>query len=389
MNIQLNTMKKIIISLSLLILSGCTSNPMTSIATTEAGIKKSSATQRNINVIALSNTSTLASITPQLAQSKVVLVGESHTTYGDHLNQLAIIKNLSPHWKKMAIGLEFVQYPYQSALNDYIAGKITEKQMLRKTQWYERWRYDFRLYRPIFEYAKQQQIPLLALNTPREITKRISKVGIKGLSSVERAQLPKVIDTSNAEYKKALKTVYSQHGGKSRSKKFERFYQAQLAWDETMADQTAQFMRKHPNHRVVLLAGSGHMKDRHGIPSRLQRRIKSKPLVVLNGVHENPSPLQADYLLFSPDTQLPKAGKMGIFMKDTTKGVLISKVMKASASAKAGLKKGDLITQLNGEKVKTVEDIKLSMMEAKPKEKLLLSVLRTGQQKISKTIILQ
>jgi len=209
MNIQLNTMKKIIISLSLLILSGCTSNPMTSIATTEAGIKKSSATQRNINVIALSNTSTLASITPQLAQSKVVLVGESHTTYGDHLNQLAIIKNLSPHWKKMAIGLEFVQYPYQSALNDYIAGKITEKQMLRKTQWYERWRYDFRLYRPIFEYAKQQQIPLLALNTPREITKRISKVGIKGLSSVERAQLPKVIDTSNAEYKKALKTVYS------------------------------------------------------------------------------------------------------------------------------------------------------------------------------------
>jgi len=156
-----------------------------------------------------------------------------------------------------------------------------------------------------------------------------------------------------------------------------------------MADQTAQFMRKHPNHRVVLLAGSGHMKDRHGIPSRLQRRIKSKPLVVLNGVHENPSPLQADYLLFSPDTQLPKAGKMGIFMKDTTKGVLISKVMKASASAKAGLKKGDLITQLNGEKVKTVEDIKLSMMEAKPKEKLLLSVLRAGQQKISKTIILQ
>lgn len=383
-------MKQVIISLALLILGGCSSNSITSNPILSTGIKKSSETEPNIKVIALNNMTTLKSIIPQLAQSKVVLVGEHHTNYGDHLNQLAIIKSLSPYWKKMAIGLEFIQYPYQQALDDYIAGKITQTQMLRKTQWYQRWKYDFRLYRPLFEYAKAQHIPLLALNTPREITKRLSEVGIKGLTKAEREQLPRRMDFSNAKYKKALEAVYSQHGGKSHSKNFEGFYQAQIAWDETMADKTAQFMLKNPKTKVVLLAGSGHMKERYGIPSRLQRRIKNKPIVVLNGISDNPSPTQADYLLLSPDISLPKAGKMGIFMKDTAKGVFISKVIKASASAKAGLKKGDFIIRLNGNKINTIEDIKINMIDAKPKEKVLLSIHRPSHRKIiSKTLVLQ
>ncbi len=384
----MNHMQKIIASLILLALSACSSNLITT-NPISTSVKKQHATSRNINVIALKDTSTLKSIMPQLAQSKVVLVGESHTTYGDHLNQLAIIKNLRPHWKQMAIGLEFVQYPFQQGLDDYIAGKINQEEMLRKTKWYERWLYDYRLYRPIFEYAKQQKIPLIALNTPREITKRISKVGIKGLNKAERAQLPQQIDLSNKRYRKKLEAVYNQHGGKSRSKKFERFYQAQLAWDETMADQAAKFIRKNPTYHMVILAGSGHMEDRHGIPARLQRRIKSKPIVVLNGINGSPSAAQADYLLFSPESKLPKAGKMGIFMKDTAKGVLISKAMKGSASAKAGLKKGDLISHLDGNKVSTVEDIKISMMNAKPKQTVKLTIIRGGKQKISKTIVLQ
>lgn len=381
-------MKKILISLVLFTLAGCSLNPTNPHSTTVGG-KQKSELQRNVRVIALKDTSTLQMIIPQLAKHKAVLIGESHTTYGDHLNQLAIIKHLRPHWQKMAIGLEFVQYPYQPALDDYIAGKITQEEMLRKTQWYDRWKYDFRLYRPLFEYAKQQQIPLIALNTPREITKRISEVGIKGLNTVERAQLPLVIDTSNHQYKKALETVYSHHGGKSRSKKFERFYQAQLAWDETMADQAAKFISKNSSYRLIILAGGGHMKNRHGIPSRLQRRIKSKPAVVLNGTHENPTALLADYLLFSPDTQLPKAGKMGIFMKDTAKGVLISKIMKDSASAKVGLKKGDIITALNGNKVEKIADIKISLMDARPQKRIKLAVLRANKQKTTKTITLK
>jgi uncharacterized iron-regulated protein len=382
-------MKKIIAILTLLALSACSSSPITTHSLSSSGANKQHNPARKINVIALNDTSTLDSITAQLAQSKVVLVGESHTAYGDHLNQLAVIKNLRPQWKQMAIGLEFVQYPFQQALDDYIAGKIDQEEMLRKTKWYDRWRYDFRLYRPIFVYAKQQKIPLIALNTPHEITKRISKVGIEGLNKTERAQLPRQIDQSNKLYRNKLKKVYNHHGGKSNSKKFKRFYQAQLAWDETMADQAAKFIKQNPAYHMVILAGRGHIEGRHGIPSRLQRRINSKPIVVLNSIEGTPDPSQADYLLFSPEVKLPKTGKMGLLMKNSSKGVLISKIIKASASAKAGLKKGDIITMLNGAKVSTIEDIRISLMEAKVKQKVKLSVLRSGKQTILKTIVLQ
>ncbi|MCK5896518.1 MAG: ChaN family lipoprotein [Cocleimonas sp.] len=377
-------MKKIIISTLLLMLSACSSYPITpnNLATTP------SSSARHIGVIALKNTLTLAAITPQLTQAKAVLIGESHTAYGDHLNQLAIIKNLRPHWKQMAIGLEFVQTPYQHALDDYIAGKSSEEKMLRETHWYDRWRYDFRLYRPIFDYAKQQNIPLIALNTPREITKRISDVGIDGLNKAERAQLPQQIDRNNQRYRKKLEIVYKRHGGKSNSKKFDRFYQAQLAWDETMAEQAANFIRQKPAYHLVILAGSGHIAERHGIPSRLQRRINSKPIVILNGVDDNLHLSQADYVLFSPSVTLPKAGKIGVFMKDTANGVQITKLVKDSASTTAGLKKGDIITHLKGKKITTIEDIKISLLDAKPKQKINISIQRSLKQTFTKQLTL-
>jgi len=383
------TYTKILLSFIFLLLSACTSNPITRNSSTAVNPQLAPSLVRNIGVIALKDTLTLDAIIPKLASYKAVLVGESHTNYGDHLNQLAIIQQLRPHWQQMAIGLEFVQTPYQQALDDYIAGKTSESKMLRETRWYQRWKYDFRLYRAIFQYAKQQKIPLLALNTPQEITQRISEVGIAGLNTTERAQLPKIIDSSNTLYRDKLAKVYSRHGGKSRSKKFERFYQAQIAWDETMADQAAMFLTKYPAYHMVILAGSGHMIERHGIPSRLQQRIKTKPAVVLHNIEGIPSATQADYLLFSPQAELPKAGKMGILMQDTSAGVLISKVIDDSASAKAGLKKGDLIMGLNGKKVTDIVDIKISLLDAKPQQKIELTLQRTREKKILKTITLQ
>jgi len=145
-------------------------------------------------------------------QTRVVLVGETHTDYGHHLNQLAVIKKTHEKWGGvLSIGLEMVQQPFQKYLNDYIEDKITEREMLHGVQWYSRWRYDFRLYRPIFDFAKQHKIPLIALNIPQELTKRISKVGIDGLTPNERKQLPHFVDKSNAEYTKRLRKIFGMH----------------------------------------------------------------------------------------------------------------------------------------------------------------------------------
>ena len=332
-------------------------------------VKNHSASNNNhtakVTALNLASLQSLDAIMPQLATHKAVLVGESHTSYADHLNQLAIIKGLHKKWGKIAIGLEMIQQPFQAYLDDYISGQINELEMLRGTQWYDRWRYDFRLYRPIFDFAKQNNIPLLALNVPKEITKRITKVGINGLNKEERAQLPKTLDKSNPAYVKRLKDVFGAHSHTS-SKHFDKFLEAQLAWDEGMAKTAASFLQTHTDYRMVILAGGGHVINREGIPDRLERRIHSKPAVVLNNINGKPSSKQGDYLLFSPEVKLPAIGRLGISMNDTSGGVMINAVLPHSAGAKAGLKKNDIIQKLDSMGVESTTDIKLWALDKKP-----------------------
>ena len=261
-----------------------------------------------VNVLDLKAIQPLGSISSNLKTARVILVGESHTNYAHHLNQLAVIKSAYKNWgKNTSIGLEMVQadsqQQHQMVLDDYVAGKISEREMLRGVQWYDRWKYDFRLYRPIFSFARQHKIPLIALNIPREITKRVSKVGIKGLNKAERSQLPKVLDKSNSAYVARIKQVFGMHahgGAKADGNEFNRFLEAQLAWDEGMAFNATKYLRNNPAKRMVILAGSGHLINGEGIPSRLDRQAGTKSVVILSDVDENPSAKQADYLLFSP-----------------------------------------------------------------------------------------
>ena len=43
-----------------------------------------------------------------------------------------------------------------------------------------------RLYRPIFRFAKEHAIPMVALNADRELTEKVGEVGLEGLNGAER-----------------------------------------------------------------------------------------------------------------------------------------------------------------------------------------------------------
>jgi len=333
----------------------------------------------------------------KIQQTRVVLVGEEHTDYGHHLNQLEVIKKTHEKWgvvgDVLSIGLEMVQQPFQQYLDDYIAGEITERQMLRGVQWYSRWRYDFRLYRPIFDYAKQNKIPLIALNITQELTKQISRIGIDGLTSEERKQLPTVIDRSNSEYTARLRKVFGMHahGKKFNEKGFSKFVDAQLAWDEGMAFAASNYLNKYPKKRMVILAGSGHLINREGIPSRLDRQLKllaeQRSLVILSHSDEKYTSKETDCSLPTKEVELPPAGLIGIGMKDTKRGVQISSIAKSGAAQKAGLQKDDLLMKLNGIAVKTTSDVNLWRLDKKPNEKVEVLVHR-AKKWIKKTLTL-
>ena len=374
---------------SSLLLGACSTNKTNSLHSTTRSATSSS--PNNIVAVNLKTLQSVDSIARQLtaAKHRAVFVGESHTNYSDHLNQLAIIKALHKRWgKHTSIGLEMVQQPYQSYLDEYIAGRIDEKAMLRGIQWYDRWKYDFRLYRPIFRYAKANKIPMVALNIPKELTKRITKVGIAGLNPQQRQQLPATIDRSNSQYRNRIKSVFGRHATTS-SKGFNKFLDAQLGWDEGMAFAAAKYLKQHPEKNMVILAGSGHVTHYEGIPSRLDRLAGIKSAVILNDISGNNLAQSGDYLLFSPAKKLPPVGRFGIGMKDTpaNKGILVTLVTRHGAARKAGIKKGDIITALNHHPIRDTLDLRTFAETSKPGDKITITIRRKHQKLDLKAIL--
>ncbi len=252
----------------------------------------------------------LGALVTQLATDRVVFVGEIHDRYDHHQNQLEIIKRLHELDPNLAIGVEYFQQPFQKQVDDYIEGRTSENEFLRATEYYQRWGYDYRLYAPIFRYAREQRIPVRALNVPTALTSTVAKVGIAGLSQQQRAYLPRQIQPADEEYKNRLRDAFEEHLG-VKPDAFNHFVEAQLVWDEGMAESGAAYLEANPGRRMVILAGAGHIEYGSGIPKRLERRTKVSYAIVLNS-GEDVEPHIADYLLLSQKQELPPAGALGV-----------------------------------------------------------------------------
>jgi uncharacterized iron-regulated protein len=220
-------------------------------------------------------------ILKSIAPANIIYLGESHDSASDHADQLAILDYLrqqQPSAKpSLAIGLEMFQRPYQPIIDRYLAGKISEVQLVEQTEYQKRWGWPWENYAPLLRFAKAHQLPVIALNTPTEVLRKVSKGGLDSLKTTDFQYIPLAteIDKSNLIYRDLILASYQQHKAQAlaTSPDFDRFYSAQLLWDETMAATTAEFYRQHPQTQLVVIAGQAHIRYGYGIPDRVARRL--------------------------------------------------------------------------------------------------------------------
>src|SRR5438445_7181376 len=155
--------------------------------------------------------------------------------------------------------MEMFQRPYQKALGAPDAGPIDEGTLLRRSEYFKRWNIDYNLYQPILNFAREHRLPVIALNAQSEIVDKVAKGGLDSLSKEEKQEIPQELDFSDQEYQARFKEVFAAHG-KSQEKNFEFFYQAQILWDEMMAESMDRFLKKNPDFRAVVLDGACDLK---------------------------------------------------------------------------------------------------------------------------------
>ena len=315
-----------------------------------------------------------------VAGKRVVYVGEIHNAYGDHLLQFRIIRALFERGNQVAIGMEMFAKASQPALDDYIAGKINEKEMLTKTNYFKQWGFDYQFYREILQYARQHRIPVVGLNIENGVARTVfRKGGMSALTEDQKKTLPEDRDLDMADYQDRILSTFYMHGSHgSKGGAFKDFFQVQGLWDETMAATVAQYLADHQDKKMVVLAGREHVLKDNAIPPRVSRRIDVSQTVIVNGVQDDVDETKSDFIFFAPPAQLPPPPMMGVRLEEKKDKVIIIGVAANSPAAKAGVKEGDILLAMDDQKIKTIADIKIKMLDKKMGDPLKVLVRRPG-----------
>ncbi len=196
----------------------------------------------------------------------VVILGESHGLAAHQAQHLQILAKLRDAGLNVSVGLEFLNYPDQSFVDQYVNGEITEAAFLNLTAWQQGFNFDFYKKQLLFPQANRGEFSI-ALNLPRFISSKISRSGIESLTSAELALLPPNFSVGRDSYKERFAVAAGSHCAS-----LDRCFMAQSSWDDTMAWQAVQFLAKHPNQVLVIIVGEFHAQFGGGLAWRIQQR---------------------------------------------------------------------------------------------------------------------
>ncbi|MBE9520909.1 MAG: ChaN family lipoprotein, partial [Proteobacteria bacterium] len=318
-------------------------------------------------------------IMAKLANYQLIYVGESHTNYEDHKLQLEIIRDLYKRDPNLAIGMEMFTRSMQPVIDRYLNNEIDEKTFLKESHYFKTWRFDYRLYRDIINFAKFNNLPLVALNLEKNIVNQVFKNGgTTTLSEEDKELLPVARDLAMKGYRERIETAYLMHGGQGQTGDFSGFLQAQALWDETMAETIVDYLTEHPDKRMVVIVGRGHVSKETAIPPRVARRLPVSQAVVVNSIGSQTERQTADFIFYSAHAGLPPFPLLGVMLKDLEDepGAMVIAVRPKGGANQAGIREKDIILAIDNEPIDTVEDVKITMLYKEESETVSLKIRR-------------
>ncbi|MCF6360437.1 MAG: ChaN family lipoprotein [Cyclobacteriaceae bacterium] len=118
-----------------------------------------------------------------LAESDMVFFGEYHTNPISHWLQIEMVKSFYELKKeKLFFGAEMFENGNQLVMDEYLAGFYSEKKMIPEmTQMWGNYKTD---YKPMVEFAKENNLRFIASNIPRRYASMFNKKGMDALNEL-------------------------------------------------------------------------------------------------------------------------------------------------------------------------------------------------------------
>lgn len=352
-----------------------------------------------------------------LARRPVVLLGEEHGNAEHHRWQLHTLAALHGHNSNLMVGFEMFPRRVQAALDRWVGGELDVASFLKAAEWHNVWRLDPGFYLPLFHFARQNRVAMIALNVDRGFVARVGREGWAALPSGERFGLSDPAPASDA-YREFLARVFSEkqarkaegHAGIEQeagveqekgahpsesdlasimaSEDFMRFVEAQLTWDRAMAEALAEARRKQPNALVVGIMGQGHVQYGHGVAHQLAAlgvpgAAGLLPVEPLAACHELPADLAEAVFVTAPASQgtptRPKA-RLGVMIETADDGgARILEVVEGSVAQASALSPGDVVISAAGFAIEQISDLIKIVQRQAPGTWLPLTIQRDGE----------
>lgn len=213
-----------------------------------------------------------------MSKADVALFGELHNNSICHWLQFQVTKSLFAKDSSLQIGAEMYESDNQLILDEYMNGNIRNTYFEKEMRMWNNYKTD---YKPVLEYAKDNNIPFFATNVPRRYAGVVSKKGLEGLSSLSDeakryfAPLPVPFDTLAPNYDEMM-SMDTGHGMTMNV----AFVQAQAIKDATMAHFIVKNHKK--GYTFLHFQGDFHSKNHGAISWYLNKYNPNLKIVTLS-----------------------------------------------------------------------------------------------------------
>ena len=322
-----------------------------------------------------------AEIVAQAVRRDVVLLGEHHDDPDHHQWQLQALSGLHVQRPAMVIGFEAFPRRVQPVLDRWIAGELSAREFLERVEWQKIWNLPPELYLPLFNFARMNRIPILALNVDRTLTEERRRKGWDAVPAEQREGLSRPAAAARA-YEDYLFEVFRQHPADEKDKRtptrsdpaFRRFVESQTTWDRAMAEALARRAKtaSEPRPLVVGIMGFGHVRERHGVPHQLRDLGVTEVATLLPLAADMPcSEIKSTLAdaVFTVPAQIqdkPAPPRLGVRLEMRDKAVAVVEVTAGSLAEQSGIRAGDVVTSIAGAPAATVTRVISAVREQPP-----------------------
>lgn len=220
----------------------------------------------------------------KIAEADIILFGELHNNPIVHWLQLEITKDIFENYNEfLTLGAEMYEADNQLIINEYLGGHLDYKTLSKEAKV---WPNDKTDYKPLLDFARENQLTFIATNIPRRYAAMVHKDGFRAFNDLNDeakryiAPLPFEYDDKLSGYANMIKMM-GGHG----NKKVENMAKAQASKDATMA----HFILKNwiKDRTFIHYNGAYHSMDYEGIGWYLKQANPDLKVATIHCVEQN------------------------------------------------------------------------------------------------------